>query len=80
MLAKKSIDILSNIEEMAEVFPVEVLILKKEVKGELKDFLNALSDSQRYIIARSYFSDNKIKNKNSKELIDLLDKKIKESF
>ena len=80
MLDKKSMNILSNIEEMAEVFPVEVLILKKEVKGELKDFLNALSDSQRYIIARSYFNDNKIKNKNSKELIDLLDKKIKEIF
>ncbi len=73
-------DVIDNIDELMEIYPVECLILENKVEGNLKDFLKKLSSEQLYIVSKAYYKKDELKDKNDSELRKILDKKIKESF
>ncbi len=82
MLKEKELsnNIIDNIDELMEMYPVECLFLENKVEGNLKDFLKALSSEQLYIVAKAYYERDELNNKHDNELIKLLDRKIKENF
>lgn len=72
--------VLNNIMEIRDTYDVKDLLIKKNVKGNLSDYLKELDEEQLNILLRCYFRDEKIFDKDIKDRLRSLEKKIKENF
>ena len=72
--------VLNNIIEIRDTYDVKDLLIKKNVKGNLSDYLKELDEEQLNILLRCYFRDEKIFDKDIKDRLRSLEKKIKENF